>query len=81
MKSIGEEIIFHRFSRNSLLSKFFFWKTSQTLTKREIVEGDEKHSAWQRLTKRQIAKLEPTSTQVQSKSQHSNWVKQGFVTG
>ena len=70
----GEEIIFHRFSK-------FFWETRQTLPKREFVEGGEKYSAWQRLTKRQVAKMEPTSTQVQRKSQHSNWVKQGFVTG
>ena len=71
------EKIFHRILKKSLHSNFFVWPT---LPKQRLVEntGYNAYMDWQRSVKRQA---EPSTTHVKNKSQHSNWIKQGFVTG
>ena len=67
------EKIFHRILKKSLHSNFFVWPT---LPKRRLVQntGYNANMDWQRSVKRQD---ETSTTNVQNKSQHSNWIKQG----
>jgi hypothetical protein len=73
-----KEKIFHRILKKSLHSNFVFWTT---LPKRKLVQNagyNTRYLDWQRSVKRQV---KPSATHVKNKSQHSNWIKQGFVTG
>ena len=71
------EKVFHRILKKSLHSNFFVWPT---IPKRRLVQnaGYNEYLDWKRSVKRHV---EPSATYVKNKSQHSNWIKRGFVTG